>query len=120
MYDYIRMEAREKCARCLQPIASDSVRCTHCGQPIHNPRRLIFLMVAAAGVLAVIFMLVIMYRVVYLADLEEAGPVESEQSAAPAAQFSDASTTSQEAPPPPKDAKPPEPLAPDKPPPLNQ
>jgi hypothetical protein len=111
--------ASDKCARCLQVVSSKAARCPHCGQPTNNPRRLVLMVVAAAGALAMLFMLVVMYRTVYLADVQNAAPMEDD-SAPPTAPFAEATSTSQDVPPPPKDDAPAKPAAPDKPPPLNR
>lgn len=75
--------------------------------------------VATAGVLALIFMLVVMYQVVYLADLEHAPTLEDDQ-AAPTEAFDTPTATSQDQPLPPKDDKPVAPPEAEKPPPLNR
>ena len=127
MYDWIRMEdvvaeltpASDKCARCLQLVSSKDARCPHCGQPTNNPRRLVLMGVATAGVMAILFVLVVMYRVIYLADLEQAAPLEDPE-AEPAAAFVEGSATSQDVSVPKQEEKPAAPAEPEKPPPLNR
>jgi hypothetical protein len=111
--------ASDKCSRCLQPVPVAAKRCPQCGQPISKARRLIFMSVAAAGVLALLFMLVVMYRVVYLADMQHAPTLEDDQ-AVPADAMATPPATSQDVPLPPKDDKPSAPPEPEKPPPLNR
>jgi len=76
--------------------------------------------VAAAGVLAMLFMLVVMYQVVYLADIEHAPTLEDDQSAPVDAFATPPATSQDQPPPPPKDDKAAAPPKPEKPPPLNR
>jgi hypothetical protein len=75
--------------------------------------------VAAAGVLALLFMLVVMYRVVYLADMEQAPTLEDDQAVA-VDEMAAPTATSEEQPPPPKDDKPAAPPERERPPPLDR
>src|SRR5689334_11533943 len=62
----------EKCGRCLEPLPHNAARCPGCGQPVSNTRRMVFMAVATAGALALVFLIVIMYVSVYRGGLEPA------------------------------------------------
>lgn len=112
--------AVERCIRCYEPVPVNAARCPHCRQPLSNAKRFVPMIVGAAGVLALLFLLVMMYRVVYLTDLEHAKPLEDEQSVARDPFANPATSASQDKPAAKSDDKPAETAKPDKPPPLNQ
>ena len=51
----------KRCPRCLQPVPPKASRCPGCGQPIHT-LRLLPLAIGAAGLLALVFALLVMFR----------------------------------------------------------
>ena len=67
------------CPRCLQRVPRKASRCPGCGQPIHSTRRLIFA-IGIAGVLVLVFAMLVMYR---LAENEDAAnaPVPVDENA---------------------------------------
>ena len=53
----------ERCPRCLQPVPPKAARCPGCRQPIHSLRLLPFA-IGVAGLLALVFAVILMYRMV--------------------------------------------------------
>jgi hypothetical protein len=51
----------KRCPRCLQPVPPKASRCPGCGQPIHT-LRLLPLALGAVGLLALVFALLVMFR----------------------------------------------------------
>src|ERR1035441_10890913 len=51
----------KRCPRCLQPVPPKASRCPGCGQPIHT-LRLLPLAIGAVGLLALVFALLVMFR----------------------------------------------------------
>jgi hypothetical protein len=97
----------ESCPRCLEPVPSRAARCPQCGQPISSFRRIAPVLAGVAGILALIFLCVMVYRVVYVPEQDQAPVVD--QQAAPDGTFAAPPETSSghETPPPePSDAKP--------------
>src|ERR1035437_5005669 len=51
----------KRCPRCLQPVPPKASHCPGCGQPIHA-LRLLPLVIGPAGLLALLFALLVMFR----------------------------------------------------------
>jgi len=110
----------DRCPRCLVPITVKAGRCPLCGIPVARSKRIWPVAAGVACVLALVFLFVVMYRTVYLAELERAAPVDD--TTTPSGQFAPPPETSagHEPPPPaPGDAKPAE-REPQKKPPLDR
>src|ERR1017187_5758305 len=71
----------DRCPRCLQAVPPKARRCPGCGQPIHSGRPLIFA-IGIAGLLVLVFAMLVMYRLVANEDAANA-PVPVEENAAP-------------------------------------
>jgi hypothetical protein len=99
------------CPRCLQPVPPKVSRCPGCLQPIHS-QRFLPLAIGVAGLLALVFALLVMYRMVSNEDAENA-PTPLDQPSVEQQQdlFPD---------PPPANSKPSEPAKPEKRPPLDE
>lgn len=69
----------EICHRCMQPVTPQARRCPHCGNPLQSMHRLPIYM-GIGGLLVLVFVLWIMFKVVRNADIEASQP-ETEQSA---------------------------------------
>jgi hypothetical protein len=69
----------ESCPRCLEPIPRRVARCPHCGQPISPFRRMTTIMAGVAGILALIFISVVIYRSVYIPEADQAAPAFDDQ-----------------------------------------
>ena len=56
----------ERCPRCLQPVPPKAYRCPGCRQPIHSLRflRLVPFAIGVAGLLAMAFVMLVLYRTV--------------------------------------------------------
>ena len=66
------------CPRCLQAMPPKSARCPGCGQPIQNSSRVLRLAIAIAGLIALIFAVVLVYQTVRDEDAAKAGvPIEA-------------------------------------------
>jgi hypothetical protein len=61
----------ENCTRCLQPVPVRAARCPGCGQPYKN-RRWVPLTIGTIGLLALIFVMGLMYYATWRADLDQA------------------------------------------------
>jgi hypothetical protein len=104
----------ETCPRCLEPVPRNAARCPQCGQPISSFRRMAPIMAGVAGLLALIFLFVVAYRMVSVQDPDQAPVVE--EPAAPDGSFAPPPETSSghETPAPAPDATPPAPPEPPK------
>jgi hypothetical protein len=100
--------ATDKCTRCLQPVPYRASRCPACGQPHHN-RRSVPLLIGAAGVFALAFVMGLMYYATWRADLMKADVPVDEDGVKQEIMVQ----------PPSEDSAPKEPEKPEKPPPLN-
>jgi hypothetical protein len=100
----------EHCPRCLQPVPSKVSRCPACRQPIHSLRKWPFL-IGAACLMALLFVVLLMYRMMTNEDAANAPAPVDQATAEEQAILPD---------PPPAGSKPTEPSKPDKPPPLNE
>ena len=100
----------DRCPRCLQPVPPKVERCPACFHPIQSFRLLPWL-IAAAGLLALVFAVVVMYRMVRTEDAINAPPPVDESLADRQVLLPD---------PPPEGSKPSQPAKPEKPPPLNE
>ena len=69
-----------RCPRCLQTVPPKASRCPGCGQPIHSARSLIFAL-GIAGLLVLVFAMVVMYKVVANENAAKA-PVPVDENAA--------------------------------------
>jgi predicted nucleic acid-binding Zn ribbon protein len=108
----------EQCVRCLEPVPLNALRCPHCGEPVSHRRRTVFKVIAVAGILAMAFMLVLMYRTVYISESQPVALPEDDEVArrdpfAEQARSPEQGGTK-------ADEKPPSPPEPEKPPPLNR
>ena len=70
----------EVCHRCLQPIAPSAKRCTNCGER-HSPANRLPILMGILGLLALVFVGLVMLRVIQNSDADSAPPVQTEQSA---------------------------------------
>jgi hypothetical protein len=101
----------DRCPRCLQPVPHKAPRCPGCGQPIRTMRMLPFA-IGAAGLLALVFAVLLMYRVASNEDAANA-PAPPDPAAAEKQQELFPRPT-------PTTSKASEPAKPEKPPPLNE
>jgi predicted amidophosphoribosyltransferase len=98
----------DRCPRCLEPLPVRASRCPNCGQPIHS-RRLLPLAIGIAGLFALLFAMLLMYRMATNEeDTNAPPPVDEDAQEQPL--FRD----------PPADSKASEPAKPEKKPPLNE
>src|SRR4051794_24540405 len=95
----------EPCPRCLGPVPRSAARCPQCGEPISAIRRMAPIMAGVAGLLALIFLCVVAYRMVYVP--EQAAPAFDDQ-APPDGSFAPPPETSSghETPPPAPESQP--------------
>ena len=100
----------ELCSRCLQPVPPKASRCPSCRQPVHS-LRLLMLAIGAAGLLVLVFALLVMFRTGRNQDLVEAPAAVDESAAQPQDPF---------AVPPPANNDSNQPAKPEKKPPLNE
>ena len=100
----------DRCPRCLQPVPPKAARCPGCLQPIHSLRLLPFV-IGVAGLLALVFAVILMYRMVRIEDAVNTPAPVDESLADRQVLLPD---------PPPEGSKPSEPPKPEKPPPLNE
>jgi hypothetical protein len=70
----------EICHRCLQPIAANARRCPKCGEP-HSSTNRLAIFIGALGLLALVFVAVIMLRMARNSDIDSAPPAQTDQSA---------------------------------------
>ena len=70
----------EVCHRCLQPIAPSARSCPNCGERLSSTNRVpIFL--GILGLLALVFVAIVMVKVVRNSDIDSAPPDQTEQGA---------------------------------------
>ncbi len=68
------------CPRCLQPVPPKAARCPGCGQPIQTSSRVLRLIIGFAGLIALIFVIGLMYQTVRDEDAGKgAAPTEEVQ-----------------------------------------
>ena len=70
----------EVCHRCLQPIAPSARRCPQCGER-HSPANRIPIFIGVLGLLALVFVAIIMFKVIRNSDIDSAPADQTEQSA---------------------------------------
>src|ERR1017187_3682928 len=99
----------DRCPRCLQTVPPKASRCPSCGQPIHSMRSL-FIAIGIAGLLVLVFVMLVMYR---LAKNEQAAK-------APVPIDENADRQQELFPDPPPARRPNEPTKPEKKPPLDE
>jgi len=78
----VASKSGEICGRCLQPVAHADAKCRNCGMPRMRTRRLT-IWIAVTGLLALLFVIVIMVKSVWDADIESAPPDGGGDNAAP-------------------------------------
>jgi len=100
------VERFDKCTRCLQPVPVGAARCPGCGQP-HQNRRWIPLAIGAAGVFALVFVMLLMYYAAWKADLANADVVPDADAAQPEIMVKTPEKGGKPSPPPPPEKKPP-------------
>jgi hypothetical protein len=100
----------ERCPRCLQPVPPRLSRCPGCRQPIHSLRSWT-LGIGAVGLMALLFVVLLMYRMMSNEDAANAPAPVDEAAAGQQKSFPD---------PPPANSKSAGPSKPDKPSPLNE
>jgi hypothetical protein len=61
----------ERCPRCLQNVPFGASRCPSCGQPIHSIRSLL-VAIGIAGLLVLVFVMLVMYKVMANEDAARA------------------------------------------------
>jgi uncharacterized paraquat-inducible protein A len=72
--------SNEICHRCLQPIAPSARRCPNCGERLSSSNRVpIFL--GILGLLALVFVAIVMVQVIQNSDIDSAPSGKTEQSA---------------------------------------
>ena len=99
----------ERCPRCFQPVPPRVYRCPGCRQPVQSLRSWP-LVIGAVGLMALLFVAILMYRMMSNEDGANAPAPADDVTAEQQKLFPD---------PPPANSKPAEPSKPDKPPPLN-
>ena len=99
----------DRCPRCLQTVPPKASRCPDCGQPIRSMRSLTFA-IGIAGLLVLVFAMIVMYQLVANEDAANA-PVPAKENAAPQDEL---------LPDPPPASRPNEPAKPEKKPPLDE
>ena len=97
----------DMCSRCLQPVPPKAARCPQCRQPVHRLRLLPWV-AGAAGLLALVFALLVAFHVV------------GGRPPAPVAEGASQVHALEQAPPVEEDSKPGPPPKPEKRPPLNE
>jgi hypothetical protein len=70
----------EICHRCLQPIAPSAQRCPNCGER-HTRTNRLPIFIGILGLLALVFVAIIMIQVVRNSDIDSAPPDQTEESA---------------------------------------
>jgi hypothetical protein len=70
----------EICHRCLQPIAPSARRCPNCGERL-SPANRVPIFLGILGLLALIFVAIVMVKVIRSPDIDSAPPGQAEQSA---------------------------------------
>jgi DNA-directed RNA polymerase subunit RPC12/RpoP len=70
----------EVCHRCLQPVAQSARRCPHCGERRSSTRRLPIL-IEVLGLLALVFVAIIMVKAIRNSHVDPTPADETEQSA---------------------------------------
>jgi hypothetical protein len=71
-------KSREICHRCLQPVPVKAARCANCGERVNSFRHLP-MVVGIIGMVALVFVIVIMYQVVRNGDIESAPPQQQQR-----------------------------------------
>ena len=97
-------QSRGICHRCFQPVPVKAASCANCGERVNSFRQLPIL-VGILGVVALVFVIVIMFQVVRNVDIESAPPEQQQDNPGPSQSKSGSSS---------------EPVNPDKPPPANR
>jgi hypothetical protein len=105
----------DRCPRCLQTVPRKASRCPGCGQPIHSTRPLI-LTIGIAGVLVLLFAMLVMYKVMANEEAANSAVPVDENADQQHELFPDPPQASSGAEP----AKPDPPTKPDKKPPLDE
>jgi hypothetical protein len=80
MENAARQPLGEICHRCLQPIAANARRCPNCGE-LHSPTNRIPIFIGIMGLLALVFVAVIMIRMARNSEIDSAPPEQTDQSA---------------------------------------
>jgi hypothetical protein len=62
------------CPRCLQPVPDRAARCPGCGQPVQSSSHVLRLVIGFAGMIAIIFLVVLIFQTV---RIEDAGKSEA-------------------------------------------
>jgi hypothetical protein len=75
-------QSGEICHRCLQPIAPSAQTCPNCGER-HSPRNRVPILIGILGLLALVFVAIVMIKVIQNSDIDTAPPDDTEQSAPP-------------------------------------
>jgi ribosomal protein L32 len=75
----VERQSGEVCHRCLQPVAPSAQRCPNCGER-HARTHHLPLLIGILGVLALIFVAIIMVKVIQNTDLESTPSDDTEQS----------------------------------------
>jgi predicted nucleic acid-binding Zn ribbon protein len=72
----------EVCHRCLQPIAPNAQTCPNCGER-HSPRNRLPIFIGILGLLALVFIAVIMFKTIQNSDADSAPPDQTDEQSAP-------------------------------------
>ena len=105
----------DHCPRCLQTVPRKASRCPNCGQPIRSTRSLI-LAIGIAGLLVLLFAMLVMYKVMANEDAANAPAPVDENADHQQELFRDPAPASSST----EAAKPDEPTRPEKKPPLDE
>src|SRR5262245_37132266 len=77
MPEAVRTRVEDLCTRCHQPVPPFARRCPNCGNP-RQATRMVILWIGVVGVLALVFVAVVMVVAARNADLESAPPTQEE------------------------------------------
>jgi hypothetical protein len=69
----------EICYRCLQPIAPNAQRCRNCGER-HSPANRLPILLGVFGLLLLVFVAIVMFKVVRNSDIDSAPPAQTGES----------------------------------------
>ena len=75
----VSQESRDICHRCLQPVPPKAARCPHCGDRLQRTRYVPFLL-GIGGLLALVFVVFIMIKVIRDTDIENSPSPDQQHS----------------------------------------
>jgi hypothetical protein len=68
------------CHRCLQPIAPSAQRCPNCGERL-SPANRVPIFLGILGLLALVFVVMVMVKVIRNSDIDSAPPTQTQEGA---------------------------------------